>query len=141
VGRLHAAGATPAPSADPLEGWQMKKTPHRTNDTGAYGEQLSFLPPPPFCPTWPTKRTLADKALGMMMDGRMIDHPEFENRTRSWRLGAVIFTLRTLGWPIESIDVPSPTEDNPARIIALYHLPGKYVAQALVAMNGGVTND
>ena len=115
----------------------MKKTPHRTNDTGAYGEQLSFLPPPPFCPTWPTKGTLADKALGMMMDGRMIDHPEFENSTRSWRLGAVIFTLRTLGWPIESIDVPSPTEDNPARIIAVYHLPGKNVAQALAALNGG----
>jgi hypothetical protein len=137
VARRDADGAAPAPSADPLEGCKMKKTPHRTNDTGAYGEQLSFLPPPPFCPTWPTKGTLADKALGMMMDGRMIDHPEFENSTRSWRLGAVIFTLRTLGWPIESIDVPSPTEDNPARIIAVYHLPGKYVAQALAALNGG----
>jgi len=137
VARRDAAGAAPAPSADPLEGWQMKKTPHRANDTGAYGEQLSFLPPPPFCPTWPAKGTLADKALGMMMDGRMIDHPEFENRTRSWRLGAVIFTLRTLGWPIESIDVPSPTKDNPDRIIALYHLPGKYVAQALAELNGG----
>lgn len=77
----------------------------------------------------------------MLMDGRMIDHPEFENSTRSWRLGAVIFTLRTLGWAIESIDVPSPTQDIPARIIAVYHLPGKYVAQALVAMNGDVTND
>ena len=137
VARRDTDAAEPAPSADPLEGCTMKKTPHRTNDTGAYGEQLSFLPPPPFCPTWPTKGTLADKALGMMMDGRMIDHPEFENSTRSWRLGAVIFTLRTLGWPIESIDVPSPTEDNPARIIAVYHLPGKYIAQALAALNGG----
>jgi hypothetical protein len=137
VARRDTDVAEPAPSADPLEGCKMKKTPHRTNDTGAYGEQLSFLPPPPFCPTWPTKGTLADKALGMMMDGRMIDHPEFENSTRSWRLGAVIFTLRTLGWPIESIDVPSPTEDNPARIIAVYHLPGKNVAQALAALNGG----
>jgi hypothetical protein len=118
----------------------MKKTPNRTNDTGAYGEQLSFLPPLPFCPTWPTKGTLADKALGMMMDGRMIDHPDFENSTRSWRLGAVIFTLRALGWPIESIDVPSPTEDSPARLIAVYHLPGKFVAQALAAINGGLND-
>lgn len=115
----------------------MKKTPHRTNDDGVYGEQLSFLPPPPFCPTWPTKGTLADKALKMLLDGCKIDHPDFENSTRSWRLGAVIFTLRRLGWPIESIDVPSPTLDNPARIIAVYYLPGKYIAQACAALNGG----
>jgi len=26
-------------------------------------EQLSFLPPPPFSPTWPRQHTLEDKAL------------------------------------------------------------------------------
>jgi hypothetical protein len=99
-------------------------------------EQLSFLPPPPFCPTWPTRGTLPDRALGMLMDGRMIDHPDFENSTQSWRLGAVIFTLRTLGWPVETIEVPSPTEQSPDRIIALYRLDAKYTAMAL-ALNGG----
>ena len=94
------------------------------------GEQLSFLPSPPFNPTWPMRGTLADKALGMMMDGRMIDHPDFENTTQSWRLGAVIFSLRTLGWPIETIDVPS-------RTIALYHLPAKFIAMALALSSGG----
>ena len=103
---------------------------------GAAGEQLSFLPPAPFAPTWPQRGTLADRALGMLMDGRLIDHPDFENSTQSWRLGAVIFTLRTLGWPVETIEVPSPTDDNPHRIIALYKLDPKYTAQAL-AMNGG----
>ena len=98
-------------------------------------EQLSFLPPPPFFPTWPTRGTLADKALGLLMDGRMIDHPDFENITQSWRLGAVIFTLRTLCWPIETIEIPSPTEHSPDRVIALYHLPSKFIAQAL-AING-----
>lgn len=112
------------------------KAPAPTKTQGANGEQLSFLPPPPFCPTWPTKNTLADRALGMLMDGKHIDHPDFENSTQSWRLGAVIFTLRTLGWPIETIEIPSPTEQCPDRVIALYHLPGKYVAEAL-AMNGG----
>jgi len=63
-------------------------------------EQLSFLPPPPFNPQWPTRGTLADRALKMLMDGRMIDHPDFENDTQSWRLGAVVFTLRTLGCPL-----------------------------------------
>ena len=122
--------------AQAVEGFKMKQTP--TSDqamNGVYGEQLSFLPPPPFSPTWPQKKTLADRALGLLMDGRHIDHPDFEQSTQSWRLGAVIFTLRTLGWPIETIDIPSPTEQNPDRVIALYYLPAKYTAQAL-AENG-----
>lgn len=116
-----------------LEGWAMKapQTP-----AGAVGEQFSFLPPPPFAPTWPKRGTLADRALGMLMDGRLIDHPDFEGSTQSWRLGAVIFTLRSLGWPVETIEVPSPTEDAPHRVIALYRLDAKYTAQAL-ALNGG----
>ena len=116
----------------------MKKAPTTLQASGAGGEQLSFLPPPLFCPTWPKKNTLADTALGMLMDGRMIDHPDFQDVTESWRLGAVIFSLRTLGWPIETIEVPSPTEQSPDRVIALYHLPQKYVAMAL-AINGGAS--
>ena len=113
-----------------VEGQEMKKAPNTIHASGA-GEQLSFLPPPPFCPTWPKRGTLADKALGMLMDGRMIDHPEFENSTQSWRLGAVIFTLRAYGWPVETVEIPSPTEENPRRLIALYRLDGKYTVQAL----------
>lgn len=108
----------------------MKKAPTSVQTSGA-GEQLSFLPPPTFCPTWPTRGTLADKALGMLMDGRMIDHPQFENSTQSWRLGAVIFNLRAYGWPVETVKIPSPSEENPRRVIALYRLDGKYTAQAL----------
>lgn len=115
----------------------MKKAPHNLPAAGALGEQLTFIDPPPFCPSWPKRGTLADRALGMLMDGRRIDHPDFEGNTLSWRLGAVIFTLRSLGWPIETIEIPSPTEQCPERVIALYHLPGKYVAEALALMNGG----
>ena len=117
----------------------MKKTSTTLHASGADGEQLSFLPPPPFCPAWPTKNTLADRALGMLMDGRMIDHPDFEGSTQSWRLGAVVFTLRALGWPVETIDIPAPTEQCPDRVIALYHLPPTYTAQAL-AVNGRAAN-
>jgi len=116
----------------------MKKAPHNLPAAGALGEQLSFIDPPPFSPQWPTRGTLADKALGMFMDGRRIDHPDFEDATQSWRLGAVVFTLRTLGWPIETIEILSPTEDCPERVIALYHLPSKYVAQALAVMSGAI---
>jgi len=116
----------------------VKTLSKRTHDFIASGtaEQLSFLPPPPFCPIWPTKNTLADVALRMLMDGRLIDHNDFIDQTRSWRLGAVIFTLRTLGWPVETNEIPSPTEQSPDRVIALYRLDAKYTAQAL-ALNGG----
>lgn len=115
---------------------KTRETPHPAKDNGVSGEQLSFLEPVPFCPTWPTRGTLADLALGMFMDGRMLDHTDFESSTQSWRLGAVVFTLRTYGWPIETIEIPSPTEQSPTRTVGLYHLPSKYVAEAL-ALNGG----
>ncbi len=101
-------------------------------------KQTTFLPEPPFCPQWPTKNTLADIALRALMDGKMIDHNDFIDQTRSWRLGAVIFTLRTLGWPIATIEVPSPTEQCPDRVIALYRLDAKFIAMAL-AQNGSAT--
>lgn len=104
------------------------------------GDQLSFLEPPPFAPHWPTKGTLAYRALGMFMSGEYLDHPAFEDRTQSWRLGAVVFTLRSLGWPVETIEIPSPTPECPDRVIALYHLDGKYTALAL-AMDGRLNAD
>ena len=118
--------------------------PHRTKNqaptpstvTGAQGEQMSFLPPPPFCPTWPTKGTLADRALGLFLDGASMNHPDFELRTQSWRLGAVVFQLRTLGWPVETVEIPAPTPENPHRIIARYHLAPHHVAQALAQLGG-----
>jgi len=113
------------------------ETPRTLDGTGVSGEQLSFLPPPPFFPIWPTKNTLANVALRLLMDGKLIDHNDFIDHTRSWRLGAVIFTLRTLGWPVETIEIPSPTEHSPDRVIALYRMDAKYTAQAL-ALNGGV---
>ncbi len=116
--------------------------PHRTKNqapapstaTGAQGEQLSFLPPPPFSPIWPTKGTLADRALGYFMDGISLNHPEFEARTQSWRLGAVVFQLRTLGWPVETVEIPAPTAENPHRVIARYSMAPHHVAQALAQL-------
>ncbi len=86
----------------------MKAPQH---STGTAGEQLFLLPPPPFAPTWPKRGTLADRALAMLMDGRLIDHPDFEGSTQSWRLGAVIFTLRSLGWPVR---IQAPASSAPS---------------------------
>lgn len=112
----------------------MKKTLNLANDTWAFGEQLSFLPPPPFCPTWPTKGTLADAALRLLMDGRQFDHPTFEQLTGSWCARSPISELRKLGWPVETIHLPCPTEWVPNRTIGLYRLDSKYIELALVEL-------
>lgn len=114
----------------------MKKTPHNLPAAGALGEQLSFIDPPPFCPSWPTRGTLADRCLKLLLDGKVIDHPDFLAGCGSWRLAAVIFSLRALGWPIETIEVPAPSEEHPGRTIALYRLPKKAIAEALALMTG-----
>lgn len=115
----------------------MKKAPKNLPAAGALGEQLSFIDPPPFCPSWPKRNTLADRALKMLLDGRLFDHPDFLDGCGSWRLAAVVFRLRTLGWPVETIEIPAPSEVHPGRTIALYKLPATYAAQALALMTGG----
>ncbi|PQA83204.1 hypothetical protein C5F52_10905 [Limnohabitans sp. TS-CS-82] len=93
-------------------------------------EQLSFLPPPPFAPTYPAKHTLEGKALQALLNGESISHPQFEGATGSWRLGAVIFTLRMQGWPIEAVTVPTPTPEAPTRWMAAYSLPNRFIVLA-----------
>ena len=116
----------------------MKKAPHNLPAAGALGQQLSFIDPPPFCPAWPKRNSLADRALKMFLDGRVFDHPDFLEGCGSWRLAAVVFQLRALGWPIDTLEIPAPSEEHPGRTIALYKLPAKYAAQALATMTGAV---
>ena len=94
-------------------------------------EQTSFLPPPPFAPTWPMPGTLAASALDAFLRGEAMTSPQFEALSFSWRLSAVVYDLRALGWPVESIDVPSPTYEAPHRLIARYWLPQKWIHLAL----------
>ena len=100
------------------------------------GEQLSFLPPLPFCPSWPNTHTNDHRALMLLLDGRLIDTIDFQDDTGSWRLAAVIDRLVKMGWPINSIPTSAPTAKNPNRRIAVYELPAKYI---LAATAGGAT--
>ena len=118
----------------------MKKAPQHDQAHGALGEQLTFIDPPPFCPSWPKRNTLADRALRLFLDGKVFDHPDFLDGCGSWRLAAVVFQLRTLGWPIQTIEIPAPSPEHPGRTIALYKLPGKFVALALALMAGRCVN-
>jgi hypothetical protein len=94
--------------------------------------QSSFLPPPPFEPTWPQPGTLAARCLDAFIQGYSLTHPQFEAMTFSWRLAAVVGALRDLGWPIESHDISAPTPENADRIIARYKLPTDVRAAALL---------
>ena len=94
------------------------------------GEQLSFLPDPPFAPTWPQPETLAARALEIFLRGEGLTHPQFEAVSFSWRLSAVVATLRDLGWPVAAVDIHAPTFEHPHRCIARYHLPTEYIEKA-----------
>lgn len=94
------------------------------------GEQLSFLPDPPFAPTWPQRGTLAASALEIFLRGEGLTHPQFEAVSFSWRLSAVVAVLRELGWPIEAADIRAPTHEHQHRCIARYHLPAEYIEKA-----------
>ena len=108
------------------------------DSTGPHsGEQLSFLPPPPFNPSWPTKGTRDDQALQLFLDGQTLDHEDFFAVAGSWRLSDAVLHLRDGGWPIVSIPIPEPSPKCPGREIARYHLPAKYVAEALASKKGG----
>lgn len=101
------------------------------------GEQLSFLPPPPFNPSWPTKGTRDDLALQLFLDGQTLDHEDFFAVAGSWRLSDAVFHLRDGGWPIASIAIPEPSPKCPGREIVRYHLPAKYATEALSIKKGG----
>ena len=94
-------------------------------------EQLSFLPPPPFNPTWPTPNTRDALALELFLDGQRLDAEDFHAVSGSWRLADSVFQLKARGWPIESVDVPAPTEACLHRMVAIYFLPARFIAEAL----------
>ena len=114
----------------------IKKAPTSAKTLGAFGaQQLSFLPEPPFCPKWPRVGTLPDVALTRFLDGELLTSRDFDSETESWRLAAVVHRLRDWGWPVVTLPLTSPTEADPCRTIAAYHLPGKYAAAALALRN------
>ena len=90
-------------------------------------KQTSFLPEPDFNPIYPSPNTLPARCLALMLNAQTFTHPEFEQITGSWRLSAVIFTLKELGWPVESHDLSAPSPECPTRTISRYFLPPKVI--------------
>jgi hypothetical protein len=90
-------------------------------------EQTSFLPEPDFNPTYPTLNTNPARCLAFMLNGESFTHPEFYAVVGGWRLAAVVYDLKALGWPVESIDIPAATPEHPGRTISRYYLPPKVI--------------
>jgi hypothetical protein len=65
-------------------------------------EQLSFLPPEPFCPLLPPHGSAAEQALYDLME-RDLTTPDWIAEGKGWRLAAAIKELGYLGWEPKSI--------------------------------------
>lgn len=70
-------------------------------------------------PIKPKAGTLAAHCLQLLRTRPSLTSPSFQEATGSWRLAAVIFDLRGLGWPILAATIPSGTSK---RGIARYFL-------------------
>lgn len=99
-------------------------------------EQMGLFAPLRMVPTCPQRGTLADRALARLLDGRSLDHPTFETESGSWRLAAVVFELRALGWPVRAAEKLAPTPSCPSRRIAVYRLSERDLAELLALRVG-----
>ena len=115
----------------------MKSPAHLVRGGEADGiKQCELFDPPPFSPVYPKRASLAGEALAVLLAGDTLTHPQFESRTRSWRLSEFIRALRhDYGWPVETIEIPAPTAERPDRYIARYVLP-QWVRQEVGANHG-----
>ncbi len=95
-------------------------------------QQSLFDEQPAFCPQWPNSATLTGRALGMLLTGKRVTHPDFQAATRSWRLAACIDVLRKLGWPVLTFDEDGQPITGRHRAIAAYELAA-YALQAVGA--------
>lgn len=84
-------------------------------------EQLSFLPPVPFCPLLPPHGSAAEQALYDLLE-RDLTTPDWIAEGKGWRLAAAIKELGYLGWEPISILVLS---DGWRKPIARYSLHAK----------------
>jgi len=87
----------------------------------AMSEQLSFLPPVPFCPLLPQHGSAAEQALHDLIE-RDITQLDWLTQGKGWRLASAIKDLGYLGWQPKSERVLCNGWGKP---IARYSLPPK----------------
>ena len=108
------------------------EAPTLSKASGASGEQLSFLPPQPFCPILPPRGSAAEQALVDLL-ARDMTQLEWIQDGRGWRLAAAVKALDYLGWEPISIRVKCNGWGRP---IARYSLPAKAKQAATLMLRG-----
>lgn len=91
-------------------------------------QQLSFLPPQPFCPEWPRPATVAGRVLAELLRGERLDHADVIEGCSSWRLAAYIDKLKKMGWPVQTFEKSAPSSTCPSRCIAIYSFTPETIA-------------
>ena len=113
----------------------MKKRPtsqenQSARDKAIIPEQTPDLFPetiPKIAPRWPNPHSLAGEALARMFAGERLTQITFGlNR---WRLSAYIHELKSLGWPIERMDVLPPNGYDCHRFIRQYWFSAETIAE------------
>ena len=96
-------------------------------------EQLSFLPPVPFCPLLPPHGSAAEQALHDLAE-RDITQLDWLNEAKGWRLAAAVKTLDYLGWEPKSARVKC---NGWGKYVARYSLSEKAKQAAYVLRQQG----
>ena len=110
---MHSQEPTPAAT-----GGKAKQSSHRSYYTEIQ-PRLPFPSLPLPLPQKPQLGTLAYDAARMLMSRPAgITHPDFQEVTQSWRLSAVVYDLRRMGWPVYADSVSRDYR----RCIARYRL-------------------
>ena len=107
----------------------MKKAPDYKNAIEGAADTAHFIGQLPT-----QQNTVTAEVLRRLLQGERMTSLAGVFEASTTRLGAVVFYLRTLGWPVETVEIPAPTAENPHRIIARYHLAPQYTAQALAQL-------
>jgi hypothetical protein len=84
---------------------QGQPSAYGQRDSNAVAVQMGLFGPLPFFPRRPSPGTLPAIALARMLKGERLTQPSFG--LHYWRLAAYIHELRDLGWPVQSMPMPS----------------------------------
>jgi hypothetical protein len=96
--------------------------------------QHSLFPELPFGPRWPDPSSLPGQVLERLLTGERLTQVTFG--LHRWRLAAYVMTLKYLGWPVESMDVPAPAGCGAGGKIREYWLSPVSIAEAEGARRG-----
>jgi hypothetical protein len=109
-----------------------------TGDFDTQGDLFGIEAAPLRLPlTMPSPGTLAYQLLWLLLAGERIEPLAWLARTGSWRLAADVQRLKDLGWPVQSLPIPSASHRNRGRKPSRYFLTHQAIAEGLALARRG----